>query len=235
MNPITSIFDRVSRQARSSRGEVFRKHFHLDENTTIIDLGSHDGTNIHNVLAGTRVRPENVYIADIDAAAVQLGASKFGYHPVVIHESGRLPFGDSHFDIVFCSSVIEHVTAPKSDVWRIRSGRAFRRVALQRQKTFASEIVRLGRQYFVQTPYRHFPIESHTRLPFVGWLPRPMLVTMLRFTNKLWIKTTEPDWFLLDKKLMKELFDGARFVDEKVLGLTKSLMAIKTSDPASAY
>ena len=31
----------------------------------------------------------------------------------MLDESGRLPFPDDHFDIIFCSSTIEHVTVDK--------------------------------------------------------------------------------------------------------------------------
>ncbi len=78
------------------------------------------------------------------------------------------------FDIVFCSSVIEHVTGPKDQVGNIRStaGR-LRQQASVHQRSFAEEVRRIGRGYFVQTPYKHFPMESHTIAPgFVVLLPR---------------------------------------------------------------
>ena len=50
-------------------------------------------------------------------------------------------------------SVIEHVTLPKSEVWTTRSGKEFRERSLAHQRAFAREIQRVGRQFFVQTPY----------------------------------------------------------------------------------
>lgn len=155
------------------------------------------------------------------------GASKYGFQPVVIDESGRLPFDDGFFDIVYCSSVIEHVTIPKEEVWTLKSGREFRRRAALRQLQFADEIRRLGRRYYVQTPYRHFLFESHSWLPFVAWLPRRLLIPVLRFANMIWIKRTSPDWHLLDRSEMASLFPEADIANEKSMGLTKSLMAVK--------
>ena len=63
-----------------------------------------------------------------------------------------LPFGDGEFDLVYCSSVIEHVAPP-------------------RRERFASELRRVGRGWFVQTPARSFPIEPHSLLPGAHWLP----------------------------------------------------------------
>ena len=89
---------------------MFRDAFVLDENTKILDLGSESGSNIAAVIRGTGVRNENVYIADIQEDAVRKGGREFGFVPVVIDESEQLDFEDRFFDIVYCSSVIEHVT-----------------------------------------------------------------------------------------------------------------------------
>src|SRR5689334_7028185 len=57
-----------------------------------------------------------------------------------------LPFEDSSFELVYCSSVIEHVPRP-------------------RRAAFAAEIRRVGRGWFVQTPAFSFPVEPHSLLP----------------------------------------------------------------------
>lgn len=227
MNPLEKLAWNVSRKARLKRAKIFRDAFAITEQTRILDLGSETGANIANVLDGTPARPENVYIADINAEQVAEGARRFGFNAVEVDEARPLPFDDDFFDIVYCSSVIEHVTVPKADVWTVRSGREFREHSLRRQREFANEIKRLGKQYFVQTPYRHFPVESHSWLPVVAWLPRRVLIPVLRFSNLFWVKKTSPDWYLLNRREMSELFPDAQIVDEKSMGLAKSLIAIR--------
>lgn len=227
MNPIKSAVTRLSARSRQKRAGLFKNTFVLDENTRILDLGSESGANIAAVIRGTQIRKENVFIADIEQSALSKGAKDYGFIPVFIDESGQLDFADQYFDIVYCSSVIEHVTIPKDRVWTERSGRRFRGESLKRQREFANEIKRLGKQYFVQTPYRHFLIKSHTWLPFVAWLPRRMLLPVLRLSNRFWVKTTSPDWHLLNKKEMRGLFGDAEFWEEKAFCLTKSIVAIK--------
>jgi SAM-dependent methyltransferase len=63
-----------------------------------------------------------------------------------------LPFAEGEFDLVYCSSVIEHV--PRA-----------------RREAFAAELRRVGRGWFVQTPAFSFPIEPHSLLPAAHWLP----------------------------------------------------------------
>lgn len=227
MNPISKIVWKFSAQARKKRAQMFRRYFSIDENTKILDLGSENGTNIFNVLQNTSYNPANVYIADINKNAVEEGKRNYGFNAVLIDETGKLPFADKFFDIVYCSSVIEHVTITKSDVWTWKDGKEFNAESWKHQKLFADEIIRLGKQYFVQTPSRNFPIESHTWLPIVGYLPRRQFLPILKLSNRFWVKQAEPDFNLLDKTDMKRLFPDAEIFSEKKYGLTKSIMAIK--------
>jgi SAM-dependent methyltransferase len=227
-DPVSHLVRAISQSARRKRAQSFRDAFVLDENTRILDLGSENGCNIHAVLQGTRVKPQNVYIADICKEAVETGAKRFGFVPVYVDESGPMPFPDRFFDVVYCSSVIEHVTVPKHQVWHEFSGKKFREAARKRQKEFSDEIRRLGRQYFVQTPYCHFPVESHSWLPFIAWVPRRLQLPILRLSNALWVKQTDPDWCLLNRADLAGLFDDARIVEEKLFGLTKSIIAVKS-------
>jgi SAM-dependent methyltransferase len=65
-----------------------------------------------------------------------------------------LPFEDDAFDIAFSNAVIEHV-----------GGR-------DEQRRFVHELCRVAPRVFVSTPNRRFPVEVHTLMPFVHWLPR---------------------------------------------------------------
>lgn len=228
MNYATQLARQYSANARRKRAQIFKSLFSLTPDTKILDLGSEDGTHIHSLLKDTEVRPQNVYIADIKQDLIDKGHRQYEYNPVFIDESKPLPFEDHYFDIVYCSSVIEHVTFPKEEVWKVRCGKTFRNTSLQRQKQFAQEIERVSKQYYVQTPYRYFFLESHSWLPFVAWLPRWALLPFLRTINRFWIKKTNPDWHLLDSREMSSLFSGASIVKERSMGMTKSLMAVYT-------
>lgn len=227
MSKLREIILRQSRKAREKRAKTFRENFTLDETTRILDIGSETGANINLVLDGTKVRPENVFIADIDEKLLREGRKRFGYNILFLDESGELPFADNEFDLIYCSSVIEHVTVPKEEVWETVSEKEFQTAAWARQTELANEIRRVGRQYFVQTPARSFVVESHTWLPFVAFLPRPLLIKTMRQVNKFWIKKAAPDFNLLDEKQMQRLFPDAEIALEKKFGLVKSIMAMK--------
>lgn len=74
-----------------------------------------------------------------------------------------LPFGDKSFDHVHSSAVLEHV-----------GSRA-------QQTQFLRELWRVAaKSIFVTTPNKWFPVEFHTVLPLVHWLPPEMFRATLR-------------------------------------------------------
>ena len=125
---ITKIVTSLMHHVRAKRSRIFLACFSYTSKTRILDLGSEDGSHIASIIKKTPVMPKNIYIADIDENLVARGHKNFGFNPVTIPEFGKLPFADKYFDIVFCSSVIEHVTIPKSKVWKISSRRKFKRL-----------------------------------------------------------------------------------------------------------
>jgi len=75
-----------------------------------------------------------------------------------IKADGRdLPFNDAAFEFVHSSAVLEHVGTR------------------QQQVRFLREAWRVARKgVFVTTPNRRFPVEFHTSLPLIHWLPIPL-------------------------------------------------------------
>jgi hypothetical protein len=211
-----------SQSHRVRRAALFHRYLHPTQEDKILDLGSEDGSFVADIIPFRK----NVFIADIDEEMLSRGRARYGFKTVLLDESGVLPFEDDYFDIIHCNSVIEHVAIDKKQQWSLQSQKEFIEVAFERQKRFAGEIRRVGKNYFVQTPNKNFIFESHTWLPLVQFLPRPLLIKTIKFLNKWWVKKTAPDWNLLTVKQMKELFPDAVIIKERVLGLTKSLIAI---------
>ena len=78
-----------------------------------------------------------------------------------------LPFDDGAFDVVHSSAVLEHVGS------------------FDRQMRFIAECARVARRaVFLTTPNRWFPVEFHTVLPLVHWLPKPAFRALMRRTGR---------------------------------------------------
>ena len=82
-------------------------------------------------------------------------AREFPTGECVTASGTELPFEDDAFDVAFSNAVVEHV-----------GGR-------DEQRRFVSELCRVAPRVFLSTPNRWFPVETHTLVPFVHWLPRP--------------------------------------------------------------
>jgi len=54
------------------------------------------------------------------------------------------------------------------------------------------------------------------------------LLPVLKAARGFWPTRTNPDWHLLDRRQLSGMFRGAEIRQERVLGLTKSIMAVKS-------
>ncbi len=201
----------LSLRFRRRRMQRFLREFQISSGTRILDIG---GTpDCWELIAE---RPQVTLLNTPRAKDDLRGAAAW-----VAGDGRALPFRDGAFDIVFSNSVIEHVGDGSS------------------QERFASEVARVGRSYWVQTPNRWFPVEQHLLTPFVHWLPRSWQRAIVPRCS-IWSVVTPvtPDrrrfyleHYLSDVKLLgagelRALFPGARVIHERVCGWTKSLIAL---------
>ena len=78
-----------------------------------------------------------------------------------------MPFENNTFDLVFSSAVIEHVGS------------------MNNQYKFISECFRISKKYvFITTPNRYYPVELHTAIPFIHWLPKGLYRKILKIIGK---------------------------------------------------
>lgn len=117
-----------------------------------------------------------------------------------------LPFADHEFDLVYCSSVIEHV-APAA------------------RARFVAELRRVGRGLFLQTPAYSFPLEPHSLLPAAHWLP----AAARRHYWRLGVQGEWEDVALLRRHELERL-TGLPVVAERIGPLAKSWLAISRPD-----
>jgi SAM-dependent methyltransferase len=215
---------RSSTGCRNRRARLFLDRLQPTATDEIIDLGGGKG----GYLAGILPYRGNVTIADIDPAVLKIATDAYGFNTVCLDGSAIFPIANQEYDVVFCSSVIEHITGPREEIFDMLDSRQFAASARAAQANFAAEIRRIGRRYFVQTPYKYFPVEPHSFLPFfIVWLPRRWQIKLLGFFGRHWIKSVQADFRLLTVKDMRELFPDAEIVLERYCGLVKSIVAIR--------
>lgn len=224
-NFVRRIAVRSSAACRLRRGRLFMERLRPSEADSILDLGGGSGGHIAEIVPYRA----NVTIGELDAEALARAAATYGFAGLHLDGGEKFPVADGQYDVVFCSSVIEHVTGPKEITYDLEDGRQFAASARAAQANFAAEIRRISKRYFVQTPYKYFPIEQHSFLPFVVvLLPRRWQVRLMRFLYEhRWLKPAYPDFRLLTIGEMRALFPDADIVLERYCGFVKSIVAIK--------
>lgn len=197
--------DAISLRSRRRKLQLFLDELQPTEHTTVLDVGADElafgeggGCATLNFFEELYPWPER-----ITALGLHDGAGFRARYPAIEYAQGdacALPFADGEFDVVFSNAVIEHV-----------GGR-------ERQRRLVSEALRVGRRAFVTTPNRRFPIEVHTRLPLVHWLPDRAAHPLYDLAGKGFAKEVD----LLTKRSFESLFPGR----VRVLNLGLTLVAI---------
>jgi SAM-dependent methyltransferase len=198
--------DRISLRSRRRKLGLLLEELRPGPETTVLDVGADElGFGDSGGTCATLNFFEELYPWPERVTALGLtdGARFRERYPQVRYVQGdalALPFEDGAFDVVFSNAVVEHV-----------GGR-------EAQRRFVEEALRVGSRVFLTTPNRWFPIEVHTLLPLVHWLPEQLAHRAYDLARKPWAKENH----LLGPGDLRELFPG----EVKVVNLGMTLAAI---------
>ena len=203
-------------RSRGRRYAMFMETMQPGPDETILDVGVTDADRrASNFLEAMYPRPGQITAVALDDAPAF--RRLFPEVDVVVADGRSLPFPDGAFDIGFSNAVIEHV-----------GGRAD-------QRRYAAELVRTCRRVFIATPNSWFPIDPHTLLPLIHWLPRTPRDLLLRATgNGRW--AGEANLNPLTASQLRALFPPrvpVRIARQRVAGFTTVLVAIVDADQRS--
>jgi SAM-dependent methyltransferase len=193
--PLGRLGSPLARWARTRRHARFFALTALEDGARVLDVGCGE--------IGLRAFEDELDITGLDLAERPDYPGPF----VRADAAERLPFSDGEFDLVYCSSVIEHVPPA-------------------RRAAFAAEVRRVGRGWFVQTPAWSFPLEPHSLLPAAHWLP-------VALRRRYWRLGAARDWeeiSMLRRGEMEDLFGPA--LAERVGPLVKSWVCVRPAEPS---
>lgn len=185
----------------------------------ILDIG---GTEYYWEIAGNFLERAPVEIDLINLEPVRTTKPRVRS---LAGDATRLDDADNSYDLVHSNSVIEHVGDWDAMV------------------RMAANVRRLAPSYYLQTPNFWFPYEPHFRFPMFHWLPEQVRCRLLMHLNLGFggrrhsvdaamrgVQSAR----MLDRMQVATLFPDAEIRHERVLGLTKSFMAIRRGANAAA-
>ncbi|MGW2422935.1 class I SAM-dependent methyltransferase [Streptomyces sp. NPDC001709] len=196
---------------RTARWERFRGCFPDIDGMRVVDLG---GTA--DMWLRAPFRPKHVHLINLEAHPAELPDWITAENADVTDPAVTAALGG--FDLVFSNSTIEHV-----------GGHSQRR-------RFVAAIGELAPRHWVQTPYRYFPVEPHFLAPGFQFLPLAARARLVRHWPITHSRPGSPEEGmsavvnieLLTGAEMRYLFPDSLLLHERVLGLTKSLIAVRT-------
>ena len=128
----------------------------------------------------------------------------------VLGSGCELPFAEKSFDLAFSNSAIEHVGSEEN------------------QFKFASEMMRVGKKIYCQTPSRLFPIDPHLSAFFLHWLPaswlKPKFLRYFTLNGWLWKRPYHYDVTWISRRKLQKMFPGCKIRTERFLFWPKSFV-----------
>jgi ubiquinone/menaquinone biosynthesis C-methylase UbiE len=158
-----SLSVRIATKVRARMYAAFIEEFKPHRADTVLDVGvtsdqTYASSNYFEALYPHKDRITATGIDDASFLEVVYPGMSFQFANAL-----DLPFPDESFDFVHSSAVLEHVGSSVN------------------QANMIEECLRVARRgVCVTTPNRWFPIEFHTQLPLVHWLPKPHCRALFR-------------------------------------------------------
>ena len=153
---------RISSFARKQVYKFFLKKIVNNPEETILDIGTSDETEMEsNMLQQLYPHRDKITCASLSNGQ-RIRDAYPGVKHVQIRSGENLPFEDYEFDIVYSNAVLEHVGSR------------------ERQAEFLKEFCRVGKKRFLIIPNKLFPIEHHTGIPLINYLPQRQFRNILR-------------------------------------------------------
>jgi SAM-dependent methyltransferase len=212
----------ASRLSFHVRQRIFRRFitaFAPSAATSILDVGVTSDTRQQESNYFERFYP---YPTQVTAVGTEDGSHLSEQYRGLKYQSvepgSALPFSTNQFDIVFSNAVLEHTGCRSS------------------QAAFLKEVCRVGQRFFITTPNRWFPIEHHTGLPFLHFLPRAAYRAILAKTSyRYWADEAHLN-ILTGDALRRMLPPGVKGQVETVrlFGLPSNLIAFGDSQGVGA-
>jgi SAM-dependent methyltransferase len=214
------IMSRVSLHCREKIFDAFMKSIKPSTETRVLDLGiTSDEIHVESNFFEKWYPYKDMLVCAGVEDGKYLEKRYRGVRFVQITPNEKLPFEDKEFDIVFSNAVIEHVGTK------------------QNQCFFLGEVFRVSKTFFLTTPNRWFPIEHHTGLPLLHFLPLTIFRFLLRSIG-FDFYAVEENLNPLSRRSFINLFPNPATVNirtVRLLGLSSNLMLWGNSQDQVQY
>jgi len=210
------LFLKLSNVSRKKKLELFNRLIIPTKNMKILDVGAEVNLTSTKEVQFIDLYPWKNMITAINISSKHIMSIKSLYPEVeaIVGDACELPWPDKYFDIVYSNAVIEHLGN------------------FEKQVKMASEIMRVGKRWFLTTPNRWYPFEFHMRLPFVSWLPRKgylwagRIVSYDHVRKKYTFGIKRNELRLMTARELKYCFPDSEIIKQRVTFMSETLIVV---------
>ena len=195
---LINLIEKISYRQRLKLYKKFCKLISFNEKDKVIDIGT---TSSENFTANVFLKkyPHKNKFTCFSNQDCRYVLNKYKCVKFVIGDARKTKFSNNSFDIVYSNAVIEHVGS------------------FQSQRKFIKELYRISsRVCFIVTPYRFHPIEFHTNLPFLHFLPKNIYRKILKILGYDFL-SKEENLNLMSKNEIKKILRLSKIKKYKIL------------------
>ena len=210
----TNFFDKIINKKRVEMVNLIKKKINVSKVKDLLDIGttedsSADSSNIfckmlNNIKIHKSISNQKIKNKRFKLCLKKSITSKFTKKTINALKS----------DLVISSATIEHVGSLKNQIAKV------------------DNMISLSKKYVViSTPNRFYPIELHTKLPLLHWLPKNLFRKVLLHLNMRYF-ADEKNLNLLDKRELKKILNiFSQKIDYKIhniyfLGFVSNFLVI---------
>lgn len=179
----------ISKRNRIHKFEVFMEVFKPGIEDKVLDIGANDKeySDNDNMLEKLYEHRNNITVLGLHK--YEEFSQKYEDIKTVTYDGKVFPFEDKMFDLGWSNAVLEHVGD------------------FDKQVFFLREITRTCKRAFLTTPNRFFPIEVHTRIPILHYLPKRIFDRILIMFRQSW--ASGDYMYLLSRRKLVYLLEKA--------------------------
>ena len=214
-----SFFYKLIKKIILDARENFFNHFihstKYNDNQSLLDIGTTPSLDSEQniILEKTKNNKNITCLSDQDCSIL---VKKYpNIKDFIIGDGTNTNFKDMSFNIVHSNATIEHVGSYNNQI------------------AFVKEAWRVSKNHiFIQTPNRFYPVDFHTNLPLIHWLPKKIHRKILKFIGLNFYSSEENLNLLSESNLIdicKKLdIKNFKIIKHKLLFMTSNLILVIT-------
>ena len=195
--------------------DYFKNLTEYNDNKSLLDIGTTPSLDSEQnvILEKTKNNKNITCFSDQDCSILE---KKYpNIKDFIVGDGTNTDFKDMSFDIVHSNATLEHVGSYNNQI------------------AFVKEASRISKNHvFIQTPNRFYPIDFHTNLPLVHWLPKKIHRKILKFIGLNFYSMEENLNLLSESNLIDicKKLDIRKFkiIKHKLLFITSNLILVIT-------